>query len=212
MMLAKVPHGEFRCTVCDFKSRTKNTVNTHFAKVHKGEKTEKEKIYKCEYCQKAFSIKKIMEDHTRLHTGEKPHKCPTCGQAFIAKTSLTGHIRKHHIVLVKQKSVKKVYTDVKKDQANTKTKSAVDINVAVSAWQERVAGESELFKPSLPLAQAMSNPRFLLLLLNILFRVLIFLILLLLILLLLLQVPGPRHQSQGSHRGQEVPSEHEEGG
>ena len=45
--------------------------------IHIGEKT-----YKCENCDKAFSVLSILTSHRRIHTGEKPYKCKDCDKAF----------------------------------------------------------------------------------------------------------------------------------
>ncbi len=49
----------------------------------------------CEWCQKAFSDKKVLIIHRRQHTQARPHCCYKCSQIFLTKTSLEFHMRQH---------------------------------------------------------------------------------------------------------------------
>jgi len=50
-----------------------------------------EKTYKCSFCAKTFSRMGRMKEHERTHTGEKPYECSFCDKAF----SQGGHLKDH---------------------------------------------------------------------------------------------------------------------
>ena len=54
-----------------------------------------EKNFKCELCDKAFTLQKHLQRHHLTHTGEKPYKCHLCGKAFSQQGSLQAHSRTH---------------------------------------------------------------------------------------------------------------------
>ena len=55
----------------------------------------KEKIYTCSECGKAFGKQSILNRHWRIHTGEKPYECHECGKTFSHGSSLTRHQISH---------------------------------------------------------------------------------------------------------------------
>uniref|UniRef100_A0A2I3GJK8 Zinc finger protein 302 n=1 Tax=Nomascus leucogenys TaxID=61853 RepID=A0A2I3GJK8_NOMLE len=55
----------------------------------------REKIYTCSECGKAFGKQSILNRHWRIHTGEKPYECRECGKTFSHGSSLTRHQISH---------------------------------------------------------------------------------------------------------------------
>ncbi|XP_070972021.1 uncharacterized protein [Oncorhynchus clarkii lewisi] len=55
----------------------------------------KEKRFPCSFCGKAFSFRKQVEIHKRMHTGEKPFGCQLCQASFSQSSSLKRHQRVH---------------------------------------------------------------------------------------------------------------------
>ncbi|PNJ10977.1 ZNF302 isoform 15 [Pongo abelii] len=55
----------------------------------------REKIYTCSECGKAFGKQSILNRHWRIHTGEKPYECHECGKTFSHGSSLTRHQISH---------------------------------------------------------------------------------------------------------------------
>ena len=54
-----------------------------------------EKPFECEYCHKSFSVKENLSVHRRIHTNERPYKCDTCGKSFEHSGKLHRHVRIH---------------------------------------------------------------------------------------------------------------------
>nr|POF14254.1 hypothetical protein CFP56_03278 [Quercus suber] len=61
-----------------------------------GEKTEKEKRYKCQFCSRAFSRSEHRSRHERSHTKERPFKCMKCRSTFVRRDLLLRHDRTVH--------------------------------------------------------------------------------------------------------------------
>ncbi|XP_078685680.1 uncharacterized protein LOC144918633 isoform X2 [Branchiostoma floridae x Branchiostoma belcheri] len=56
---------------------------------------DKERPFKCRFCNYAATQRTHLRCHERTHTGEKPYKCDICGYAAAQKTNLNSHKRVH---------------------------------------------------------------------------------------------------------------------
>lgn len=93
-------HGErqFACTVqgCNKKFLDNSKLRRHML-VHTVLSTQGEKPFKCEFCDKNFSLDFNLRTHLRTHTGEKPYQCsfPGCLKRFTQSSNLTAHEKTH---------------------------------------------------------------------------------------------------------------------
>ena len=72
--------------------------NRHIISVH-----QKEKKFKCDACDKAFSQIGHLKSHIKtVHRGEKDYNCDDCGKAFPSSSNLNRHMKKvHHAALAR---------------------------------------------------------------------------------------------------------------
>ena len=49
--------------------------------------------YECKICDKNFSYKHSLIEHSNIHKGKKPHKCNHCGKCFRQKSHLATHLK-----------------------------------------------------------------------------------------------------------------------
>ncbi|KAF2216148.1 hypothetical protein CERZMDRAFT_109117 [Cercospora zeae-maydis SCOH1-5] len=61
-----------------------------------GDVKEKEKRYKCQFCNRAFSRSEHRSRHERSHTKERPFKCMKCRSTFVRRDLLLRHDRTVH--------------------------------------------------------------------------------------------------------------------
>ncbi|XP_013412639.1 zinc finger protein 880 [Lingula anatina] len=71
------------------------TVSLNYASVVPEKIHTREEIYKCQYCDKAFTQKSEYIQHERIHIREKPYKCQHCDKAFTRKLHCIEHERVH---------------------------------------------------------------------------------------------------------------------
>lgn len=58
--------------------------------------TEFNQRYQCQYCNKIFNRKSLLDNHIRRHFDFRPFKCNECDKSFKTKQYLTGHINGVH--------------------------------------------------------------------------------------------------------------------
>ncbi|XP_072947100.1 uncharacterized protein [Epargyreus clarus] len=80
----------FACDLCPHTSKTKKYLAKHVKVVHKPASK-----FKCEYCDKMFHYKSILDKHVVVHTNSKPNKCKVCGKGFNSGYSLSVHVLIH---------------------------------------------------------------------------------------------------------------------
>ena len=57
---------------------------------HENKTAEKSRNFECNVCHKSFIVKRSLQRHQQIHTGEKPFQCKVCTKQFsrvIQKTS-----------------------------------------------------------------------------------------------------------------------------
>jgi len=86
----------FICSVCgkDYKYRHERRVceNKHAGKF----------LHHCHLCDKKFNIKRKLDQHLRVHTGEKPYGCPVCAYRCARLDNLNTHTKKSHGMTYKE--------------------------------------------------------------------------------------------------------------
>ena len=58
-------------------------------------------IYHCDFCGKAFSQRKRLNRHLKIHTGPRDYICKFCNKTFYRKDHLKGHIVRTHVDMLK---------------------------------------------------------------------------------------------------------------
>lgn len=59
------------------------------------EKQKDEKPFKCDFCEKCFRLKSLLNKHLILHSDLRPYSCSECGRAFKMRNNLTKHMVMH---------------------------------------------------------------------------------------------------------------------
>ncbi|XP_071060806.1 zinc finger protein 260-like [Pseudochaenichthys georgianus] len=66
------------------------------------QRSPENKPFSCSVCKKAFRLRRYLNRHMRIHTGEKPFRCSVCKKAF----SRSGHLKTHMIFHTGEKAFK----------------------------------------------------------------------------------------------------------
>ena len=59
-------------------------------------KESKPEELKCNECDRTFSTKRYLQNHSTIHTGDKPFVCQICQKGFTQKSNMNFHTRKFH--------------------------------------------------------------------------------------------------------------------
>lgn len=84
------PSGHHTCPHCNYGSNYLSALKRHIMFKH-----TREKPFKCNFCEKRFTMKDDLTKHIRIHTGEKPYQCPVCLKRFTQKGTLNTHMDVH---------------------------------------------------------------------------------------------------------------------
>ncbi|XP_026325716.1 zinc finger protein 320-like [Hyposmocoma kahamanoa] len=87
---------DYPCDICKQRFKTRKRMRIHVRQKHEGYVLPKNKV--CEICAKAFTSKKMLEEHMNSHTGARPYVCTTCGATFGYASALYTHNRLRHKV------------------------------------------------------------------------------------------------------------------
>ena len=49
-------------------------------------------VFLCDFCDKTFDFKSLLERHVVKHTGETPFSCNKCGRSFRHQGSVSNHL------------------------------------------------------------------------------------------------------------------------
>lgn len=97
---------------------TKPNNNNNKKKKNSATKSNKEKIYQCEYCEKSFNRAEHRKRHIRsIHTQEKPFVCQLCDKKFSRSDNLKQHIKVHK--KYESEEMKKIQLNILKDPSFT---------------------------------------------------------------------------------------------
>lgn len=70
------PQRFFPCKLCDVNLKSNPSLLYHIRTVHRNSN------YECDYCQRQFKRKDLLNNHMIVHFDLKPHKCNICQKTF----------------------------------------------------------------------------------------------------------------------------------
>jgi hypothetical protein len=79
----------YPCTFCPKKFKWITSLKSHLAR-HTNDG------YHCAHCGKGFYLKKDLDRHVLIHTGERPFACCICGKRYQRNFQLKMHIYRDH--------------------------------------------------------------------------------------------------------------------
>ncbi|KAK3912628.1 Zinc finger protein 322 [Frankliniella fusca] len=109
-------HENYRphlCDLCPKSFKTRSDLDRHKEQIHGNVKREqclefkgpsilkthmrqhKGQVYKCQFCDKTYSVRSSWKAHLVNHSDEKPHKCPVCEKCFKLPGTLKMHLNQH---------------------------------------------------------------------------------------------------------------------
>lgn len=59
--------------------------------------TKKPNYFSCLICDYETNVKRSLQRHIRIHTGEKPYKCSLCNFTATRKDYISRHMKKEHL-------------------------------------------------------------------------------------------------------------------
>ena len=79
------------CKTCGKEFGSIHRIKLHYLHSSTCNNGNKKKPFACQHCEKSFTTEKLLEIHTRKHTGEKPYQCELCSRRFTLVTQLKVH-------------------------------------------------------------------------------------------------------------------------
>ena len=83
------PKTALHCQYCNAILTTRQGLNKHVNHFHLNKF-----LYRCDVCDKGFTVKDHFEDHQNMHNNVRVHRCPHCSCGFAFKSGLRRHLRK----------------------------------------------------------------------------------------------------------------------
>ena len=83
--------GKWKCEICSKVLGCRISWRSHM-NIHS---TNRERRYKCDFCDYRAWTSGSLAQHVRSHVGERKHKCDVCGKRFLEKKHLNNHFRLH---------------------------------------------------------------------------------------------------------------------
>jgi uncharacterized Zn-finger protein len=80
------------CSNCDLLFTTNAIMKSHRKVKHSINAGD----FRCKYCPYASYIKKDLERHQNIHTGNRPHICEICHRGFTQSGNLKSHVQAKH--------------------------------------------------------------------------------------------------------------------
>jgi DNA-directed RNA polymerase subunit RPC12/RpoP len=93
---------QFPCAECGKIFKRSNQLTKHRLGVHDVAKPNAT-VYPCTRCDRKFTDKRQLKEHTYSHEGIKPHQCPECDHRTVTFVNLKTHLKWKHKRLVSRK-------------------------------------------------------------------------------------------------------------